>query len=237
MGVGGTPRYNNSRCFAPFPFPAATLGQQARIRELAEALDTHRKRQQAQYPGLALTDLYNVVEKLRAGQPLTAKEQTTHEQGLAAVVLSLHQQLDAAVAEAYGWPATLPDAEVLTRLVQLNQQRAAEEAAGTVRYLRPEYQAPAGHGPGQQQGTMALTTTAAAAADAAPAEAQPWPTELAQQMQALRAVVQGAAAPLTAKQAAARFRGTKAAKVQPLLDTLVSLALLRHVPELDAYAT
>ena len=229
---GNTPRYNKSRCFDPFPFPAATDAQQARIRELAEALDAHRKRQQAQYPGLTLTDLYNVVEKLRAGQPLTAKEQTTHEQGLAAVVLSLHQQLDAAVAEAYGWPATLPDAEVLTRLVQLNQQRAAEEAAGTMRYLRPAYQAP-----GQQQGTMALTTVVAAAVDVTPAEAQPWPAELAQQMQALRAVVQGAAAPLTAKQAAARFRGTKAAKVQPLLDTLVSLALLRHVPELDAYAT
>ena len=84
---------------------------------------------------------------------------------------------------------------------------------------------------------MALKTTAAATADVAPAEAQPWPAELAQQMQALRAVVQGATAPLTAKQAAARFRGTKAAKVQPLLDTLVSLALLRHVPQLDAYAT
>ena len=98
-----------------------------------------------------------------------------------------------------------------------------------MRYLRPAYQVP-----GQQQGTMALV---AAAADVTPAEAQPWPAELAQQMQALRAVVQGAAVPLTAKQAAARFRGTKAAKVQPLLDTLVSLALLRHVPELDAYAT
>ena len=236
LAAGGTledrPRYNKTRCFDPFPFPAATEAQQGEIRKLAEQLDAHRKRQQAQHPGLTLTDLYNVVEKLRAGQPLTAKEQTTHEQGLAAVLLSLHQQLDAAVAEAYGWPATLPDTEVLTRLVQLNQQRAAEEAAGTVRYLRPEYQAP-----GLQQGIMTLTTASAVAADAAPAEAQPWPTELAQQMQALRAVVQGAAVPLTAKQAAARFRGTKAAKVQPLLDTLVSLALLRHVPELDAYAT
>ncbi|ALW86883.1 DNA methyltransferase [Hymenobacter sedentarius] len=232
LGVGNDSVYTSSRCFQTFPFPIATESQQARIREPAEDLDAHRKRQQAQHPGLALTDLYNVVEKLRAGQPLTAKEQTTHEQGLAAVVLSLHQQLDAAVAEAYGWPATLPDAEILTRLVQLNQQRAAEEAAGTVRYLRPEYQAP-----GQQQGTMALATTVAAVSDVATAEAQPWPAELAQQMQALRAVVQGAAVPLTAKQAAARFRGTKAAKVQPLLDTLVSLALLRHVPELDAYAT
>ena len=182
----------------------------------------HRKRQQAQHSTLTLTNLYNVLEKLRASQPLTPKEQTTHEQGLAAVVLSLHQQLDAAVAEAYGWPATLSDAGILTRLVQLNQQRAAEVAAGTVRYLRPEYQAP-----GLQQGTMALPTAAPVAADVAPAEAQPWPAELAQQVQALRAVVQGAA----------RFRGTKAAKVQLLLDTLASLARLRHVPERDVYTT
>ena len=66
-------------------------------------------------------------------------------------------------------------------------------------YLRPAYQVPAGHGPGQQQGTMALTTAVAAATDVTPAEAQLWPAELAQQMQALRAVVQGAAAPLTAQ--------------------------------------
>ena len=62
-----------------------------------------------------------------------------------------------------------------------------EEAVGTVRYLRPAYQVS-----GQQQGTMALV---AAAADVTPAEAQPWSTELAQQMQALRAVVQGGCGP------------------------------------------
>ncbi|MGI4867573.1 MAG: hypothetical protein ACRYFZ_26875 [Janthinobacterium lividum] len=43
--------------FDPFPFPAATPDQQAHIRELAEALDAHRKRQQAQHLGLTLTDL------------------------------------------------------------------------------------------------------------------------------------------------------------------------------------
>ncbi|RZL15545.1 MAG: hypothetical protein EOO62_03720, partial [Hymenobacter sp.] len=67
LGVGDDPVYTNSRCFDPFPFPAATEAQQARIREMAEALDAHRKRQQAQHPTLTLTDLYNVVEKLRAG--------------------------------------------------------------------------------------------------------------------------------------------------------------------------
>jgi len=232
MGVGNDPVYNNSRCFNTFPFPAATETQQARIRELAEALDAHRKRQQAKHPSLTLTELYNVVEKLRAGQPLTAKEQTTHEQGLAAVVLSLHQQLDAAVAEAYGWPVDLPEADILTRLVQLNHQRQQEEAAGTIRYLRPAYQAP-----DQQQSALALpreiTASTSTAAETGP---QPWPTALAQQMQAVRAVVQQAVAPLAATQVAARFQGSSAKKVQPLLDTLALMSLVRFVEEENKYA-
>lgn len=44
LGVGNDPRYNKTRCFETFPFPAATPGQQAAIRELAERLDAHRKR-------------------------------------------------------------------------------------------------------------------------------------------------------------------------------------------------
>jgi hypothetical protein len=228
---GNTPRYNKTRCFDPFPFPNATSTQQAHIRELAEALDAHRKRQQAQHPSLTLTDLYNVVEKLRAGQAFTAKEKVTHEQGLAAVVLSLHQQLDVAVAAAYGWPADLADAELLTRLVALNHARAAEEKAGIVRYLRPSYQAP-----GQQQAALALPVakpTATALTDLA--IIQPWPTELAQQMQAVRAVVAQAATPITIDQVAARFRRTRPERVQPLLDTLEMLKLVRFTPE-GAYA-
>ncbi|HWH16751.1 MAG TPA: hypothetical protein VNT77_00205, partial [Allosphingosinicella sp.] len=50
--------------------------------------------------------------------------------------------LDAAVAAAYGWPADLPAAEIVARLVALNAERAAEEAAGHVRWLRPDYQKP-----------------------------------------------------------------------------------------------
>ena len=41
LGVGNDPRYNKSRCFDPFPFPVSTESQQARIRELGEALDAH----------------------------------------------------------------------------------------------------------------------------------------------------------------------------------------------------
>ena len=39
-----------------------------------------------------------------------------------------HKKLDAAVAAAYGFPADLPDDEILSRLLALNLERAAEEA-------------------------------------------------------------------------------------------------------------
>jgi hypothetical protein len=41
----------------------------------------------------------------------------------------LHRALDEAVAAAYGWPADLPDEEVLARLLALNHARAAEQGA------------------------------------------------------------------------------------------------------------
>jgi type II restriction/modification system DNA methylase subunit YeeA len=40
-----------------------------------------------------------------------------------------HGELDAAVAAAYGWPADLPDEEILERLFRLNQDRAAQQIA------------------------------------------------------------------------------------------------------------
>ena len=57
-----------------------------RIRQLAEGLDAHRKARQALYPGLTLTGMYNVLEKLRRGEPLTPKEKFIHEQGLVSVL-------------------------------------------------------------------------------------------------------------------------------------------------------
>ena len=60
----------------------------------------------------------------------------------------LHDELDAAVLQAYGLDFGLDyspeqglgtDA-LLTHLVALNAQRALEEKAGHVRWLRPEFQ-------------------------------------------------------------------------------------------------
>ena len=144
MGIGDDPRYQNGPCFDPFPFPDCSEAQKARIRELGEQLDAHRKRQQALHPKLTLTDMYNVLEKLRSGAELTAKEKKTHEEGLVSVLKQIHDDLDAAVFDAYGWPATLTDEEILERLVALNAERAAEEARGLVRWLRPEFQNPSG---------------------------------------------------------------------------------------------
>jgi hypothetical protein len=52
----------------------------------------------------------------------------------------LHEQIDAAGAEANAWPADLAPSEVVARLVALNHERTAEEKAGTIRWLRPAYQ-------------------------------------------------------------------------------------------------
>ena len=75
-------------------------------------------------------------------EPLAAKEQSLHEQGLVSVLQQLHDELDAAVFDAYGWPASLTDEEILERLVALNAARAAEEQQGLIRWLRPEFQNP-----------------------------------------------------------------------------------------------
>ena len=157
------PHYTNSTVFEPFPFPITDEHQFRSIRTLAELLDTHRKRQQAQHPDLTLTGMYNVLDKLRSGAPLTAKERVLHEQGLVSVLRQLHDDLDAAVLDAYGWSDLLPllrvahgndspaegqtrddakrafDDAILERLVALNAERAAEEARGHIRWLRPEF--------------------------------------------------------------------------------------------------
>jgi hypothetical protein len=108
LGVGNDPVYVKTRCFETFPFPEATTENQTRIAELAEQLDALRKRVLAEHPDLTLTGLYNVLEKERAGDSLTAKEKGIHQRGLVGVLQSLHAELDAEVLAAYGWSDLLP---------------------------------------------------------------------------------------------------------------------------------
>jgi len=145
LGMGNDPRYSKSRCFDPFPFPDATDTQKFAISTIAEELDAHRKRVLADHSHLTLTGLYNVLERLKAGikpDDLDAKERRIFDDGLVLILKELHERLDVAVADAYGWPVDLPDEEVLARLVALNKERAKEEKRGLVRWLRPDYQIP-----------------------------------------------------------------------------------------------
>jgi hypothetical protein len=135
-------RYTKSKIFDPFPFPDATPEQRATIADLAEELDATRKAALAEVPGLTMTEIYNLREKLRSGASLDLAEQDRARAARAGIVNRLHEQIDEAVAAAYGWPADLPPSEIVARLVALNAERAAEEKVGTVRWLRPDYQIP-----------------------------------------------------------------------------------------------
>lgn len=52
------------------------------------------------------------------------------------------QASDAAVIDAYGWPATLSDDDTLMALSALNLQRAQDEKRGIIHYIRPDIQCP-----------------------------------------------------------------------------------------------
>lgn len=138
-GKGNTPVYN-SVCFDSFPFPSMDDDQSQRLRRLGERLDLHRKKQQEKHSGLTLTGVYNVLATLRSGGRLSDKEKTIYEQGLVGVLQELHDEIDDAVFQAYGWPRGLDDERILERLVALNHDRAVEESRGLIRWLRPEYQ-------------------------------------------------------------------------------------------------
>ena len=238
------PRYIKTTCFDPFPFPAASPEQKARIATLAEQLDTHRKRQQAAHPELTLTGMYNVLAKLRSGEPLSAKDKTIHEQGLVAVLRQLHDELDAAVLAAYGWTDLLPSPAggrgaggegvftdaLLERLVALNLERAAEEATGHIRWLRPEFQNPtdAVHSPKTAKIDFA-EPDAPTAAPAKPAEKRPWPATLPEQVAAIAQTLADSPLPLDEAAIAERFtgKGPWKKRLPQLLETLVALGRAR----------
>ncbi len=225
LGVGNDPRYNKSRCFDPFPFPNCTEHQKDRIRAIAESLDAHRKRAQTQH-GLGLTTIYNVLEKVRAGELLTAKDKTVHDAALVSTLRQLHDDLDAAVADAYGWPWPLTDADILERVVALNAQRAAEEAEGHIRWLRPDYQKPLFSG--TKQGKLKLDALDSKSSDAKPkkpakAKKTPWPKTLAERVKAVEATLSAAAKPVTAAELTKHFIRAKQPDIQEILETLVTL--------------
>jgi len=228
--LGPTPRYNKTRCFETFPFPITTKQQKIRICELAEQLDDHRKRQQEQHPKLTITGMYNVLEKLRSGEDLTAKDKTIHEQGLVSVLKQLHDDLDKAVFDAYGWSNTLSDEEILERLVALNAERAAEEAQGKIRWLRPEFQCP--EGTSAEQGELVVGDGGQkpeVGARRAATKRIAWPKSLPDQVRTLREALNANSNPATSETIARQFSRARKDRVEELLQTLVVMGQAREV--------
>ena len=219
-------RHTKTQCFDPFPFPADVPEPlKDRIRAEAEALDALRKRVLAANDDLTLTRLYNVLEALRAGRALTDAERDIHDRGLVTVVQQHHNAIDALVTEAYGWPVTLSDEDILVRLVALNKERAAEEAKGLVRWLRPDYQAPDYAPPVTQ--TLDLGETVPVIPD----NIIPWPISLPDQVSAIQRILAAAAAPLAAHDVARAFKGKRASTVEPVLQALAGIGIARRLED------
>lgn len=227
LGVGNDSNYNHAICFNHFPFPTDVSGElTARIRAEGEALDALRKQVLAAHDDLTLTGLYNVLEALKAGRALTDKERDTHDRGLVTLLRQHHDAIDSLVAEAYGWPADLSDEDILTRLVALNKVRAAEEAKGLIRWLRPEFQAPSAAAPAVNA-TLDLGDTPATA----PATVIPWPKTLAEQVSTVASILAASQAPQFPADIARAIKGTNAKGVTPVLDALTAIGQARKLAD------
>lgn len=204
LGAGNDPVYVKSSCFDPFPFPDPNDATRTRLSELGEELDATRKAVQAEHADLTLTGLYNVLEKLKAGEALSDKEADIKDRGRVLILKDLHDQIDRATADAYGWPHDLSDEQILERLVALNAERAAEEAAGHVRWLRPDYQIPRfARGAVAQTDKLDLGEAVVAIDKGLPR----FPTDKGEQVMAIRALLLETGRPLDAAAISRGFKG------------------------------
>ena len=114
-------RYLISTCFETFPFPRPTNAQREAI--AAAAAELNRLRENWLNP----VDMFG-NPTLNADQ-LRRRTLTNLYNDYPTWLANAHATLDAAVADAYGWPPDLPDSEVLERLLALNLEQSAAETA------------------------------------------------------------------------------------------------------------
>ena len=147
IGVGNDPTYTPTSTFETFPFPEGLTPdipghayvdhpRAQRIAAAAKRLNVLREN------WLNPPDLVERVPEVVPGYPdrilpkdeecakeLKKRTRTNLYNQRPAWLDNLHQELDAAVAAAYGWPADLSDDEILKRLFELNQARAGRSSA------------------------------------------------------------------------------------------------------------
>jgi len=220
LGVGNDPVYVKSKCFDPFPFPHASASARAEISAIAEELDETRKQVLAEHPDITLTALYNVLEAVVAGSPLSRKEQGVRSRGRVLILQELHDRLDATVVQSYGWQADIDAEQILDGLVRLNEVRAAEERRGFIKWLRPEYQIDK-IGPLAHRGdrVQAILSTKAKSRKTA------FPVARLEQARVVLDLMSRAKAPLSPEEIAATFKSTNETvlEVRDVLQSLVRL--------------
>ena len=106
-------RYTPTTCFETFPFPRPAEEQREAVGAAAAELNSRREGW-LNPPGISAAEL-----RKRTLTNLYNQRPTWLD--------NIHARLDAAVAEAYGWPADLADTEILERLLALNLERAEAE--------------------------------------------------------------------------------------------------------------
>lgn len=242
----------------PFPeLEALDSRLREHLRKLGEKIDAFRKERLVEHSFLTMTGLYNALERQRELEngcdvsPLTDAERDVHQAGLISILKEIHDDIDRAVLTAYGWDdliselvgkpgATLPsphkaeaqeraEEELLSRLVALNQERAAEEKRGLVRWLRPDYQIPklgvkAPKPKDEHVGTLDVQLPDIA-------ERPKWPSDGLEQIRLVRDLLAKAPAPTPPDAIADVFDGRNTAKrkerVAEVLETLVATGMAR----------
>ncbi len=155
MGMGNDPRYNSSQTFETFPFPPGLTPDRkpadyanphaAAIAAAAQRLDQLRNNW---LNPPEWVDWVRTKEEEQAGFPPRPVAKPGHEAELKkrtltnlynarpAWLANAHEALDRAVAAAYGWDDYSPDMaeeEILRRLLALNRERSATQAATGVK--------------------------------------------------------------------------------------------------------
>jgi type II restriction/modification system DNA methylase subunit YeeA len=142
LGVGNDPRYTPSTTFETFPFPegltpdipAAKYANDPAAQKIAAAAE-HLNELRNNW--LAPPDLITRVPEVVKGYPdcilpkneaaaqvLKQRTLTNLYNERPAWLDKAHRELDAAVANAYGWKSDMSDDEILTKLLALNIARA-----------------------------------------------------------------------------------------------------------------
>ncbi len=112
------PRYTPKTCFETFPFPWPP-GSEPKNSSLVKAIAKAARELVVKRDAWLNPPGANAKE-------LSARTLTNLYNARPAWLADAHRQLDEAVFAAYGWPATLTDAEILERLLKLNHERAAK---------------------------------------------------------------------------------------------------------------